>query len=379
MWGLQLEPFPMSLAINVLQDALATVEDAPTERRGALLRHVTDLFIVGADRYSEEDLALFDDVFEQLVGEIERSARALLALRLAPLLNAPPKIMRRLAFDDAIEIAGPILSQSPSISDSTLLESAKLKGQDHLLAISRRPLLSALLTDILVERGDQQVVFSTVNNRGAIFSDIGFDRLIARAQSDDRLAISIASRADMPPRLFDELLRRASTHVRAKLIVEYPHTRQQVNQAVADVADHIQSQAPNLPDPNVATRIMRLHKCGLLTDYKLRTFAENGQVDELVATIALRSQLSDQAVEALLAPGQVEKLLVVAKAIGLSWSATRAILELQAKKYALPQDKITQLLASYERLPVDSAQRMATFYGAQFAPTVSTQPRGHLG
>ena len=73
MWGLQLEPFPMSLAINVLQDALATVEDAPTERRGALLRHVTDLFIVGADRYSEEDLALFDDVFEQLVGEIERS------------------------------------------------------------------------------------------------------------------------------------------------------------------------------------------------------------------------------------------------------------------------------------------------------------------
>jgi uncharacterized protein (DUF2336 family) len=361
----------MSLTINPAAEPLATVEDAPTDPRNALLRHITDLFFIGADRYCEADLGCFDDVFEPLIGEIERSARALLAHRLAPLANAPPKILYRLAFDEAIEVAGPVLSQSPSISDATLAENARIKGQNHLLAISCRPSLSAMLTDILIERGDQHVALSTTNNRGATLSDIGLNRLMARAQNDDQLAISVASRADLPPRRLADLLRRVSSHVGAKRLADDPHPWQPVDQPVADVADHIQSQAPNLFDPDVTSRIMRLHQCGILTDYKLRSFAEHGQFDEIVAAIALRSQLSAKAVEGLIASGQVEKLLVVAKAIGLSWSAARAILVLRAKKYAFPHDQIMPLLASYDRLPLESAQRVATFYGVRFATTPS--------
>src|SRR5204863_4052390 len=104
-------------------------------RRREMLQRVTDLFIVGSPAYSDDEIDLFDDVITRLAAEIEQSARALLAVRLAPIPNAPPKIMRALASDDSIDVAAPVLAQS---DEPMLVETATRKSQEHLLAISRR-------------------------------------------------------------------------------------------------------------------------------------------------------------------------------------------------------------------------------------------------
>ena len=62
----------------------------------------------------------------------------LLAQRLAPIPKAPPKIIHTLAFDDLIEVAAPVLSQSERLDDAALMENARNKSQGHLLAISNR-------------------------------------------------------------------------------------------------------------------------------------------------------------------------------------------------------------------------------------------------
>ena len=49
-----------------------------------MLRHLTDLFLVGSDQYSEEEVDLIDDVSVRLVATFEQSSRALLSLRLGP-------------------------------------------------------------------------------------------------------------------------------------------------------------------------------------------------------------------------------------------------------------------------------------------------------
>ena len=138
-----------------------------------------DLFIVGAVQYSDEDVTRFDDVIIRLAVDIEISARALLAIRLAPIPNAPTGIIRSLAADDIIDIAGPVLTQSERLDDTTLAETPSKKGQEHLLAILRRRCLCEAVTDVLVERGDQQVVLSTAENRGAKFSETGFATLVS--------------------------------------------------------------------------------------------------------------------------------------------------------------------------------------------------------
>ncbi len=99
-------------------------------------------------------MALIDDVFVRLVATIEDTARALLAIRLASNSKAPRRILRALACDDAIDVASPVLIHAEQVDDTTLIECAKTKSQEHLLSISRRKTLTEGVTDILVERGD---------------------------------------------------------------------------------------------------------------------------------------------------------------------------------------------------------------------------------
>ena len=92
---------------NLLDELQSTLAHGTVARRVETLRRVTDLFINGAVDFSNEQIALFDDVFQCLILHIETSAKALLSNRLAPIDSAPPLTIRTLAFDDVIEVAAP--------------------------------------------------------------------------------------------------------------------------------------------------------------------------------------------------------------------------------------------------------------------------------
>src|SRR5437879_1207884 len=148
---------------NLLDELQTTLAHGTVARRVETLRRVTDLFINGAVDYSDEQVGLFDDVFQCLIDHIETSAKTLLANRLAPIDTAPPLTIRALAFDDLIEVAAPVLSESERLDDDALIETARNKSQAHLMAISLRKVLSGAVTDVLVLRGNDEVIHSTVN------------------------------------------------------------------------------------------------------------------------------------------------------------------------------------------------------------------------
>src|SRR6201987_2230144 len=127
---------------SLLDELQTTLAHGTVARRVETLRRVTDLFINGAIDYSDDQIGLFDDVFQCLIQHIEISAKALLSQRLAPIDTAPPQTVRTLAFDEPIEVAGPVLSQSTRLDDETLIETARHKSQAHLVAISMRKELS---------------------------------------------------------------------------------------------------------------------------------------------------------------------------------------------------------------------------------------------
>src|SRR5215469_17991998 len=146
--------------MNSHHGLLEQLEEAVAQKdiryRAETLRRVTDLFLAGAGTFSLDQVALFDDVLGRLVEEIDVTARAAFGMRLADVEAAPPRVMRWLALDDAIEVAGPVLARSASLDDATLVEGASHKSQQHLLAISRRTTLSAAVTDVLVTRGNRE-------------------------------------------------------------------------------------------------------------------------------------------------------------------------------------------------------------------------------
>src|SRR5215471_10288026 len=97
------------LLIDELEETLAS---GSARDRSLMLSRVADLFMHGASRYNAQQISLFDDVLLRLTSEIEMKARAKLAQRLAYMDNAPPRLIRRLAFDDAIDVARPVLTHS---------------------------------------------------------------------------------------------------------------------------------------------------------------------------------------------------------------------------------------------------------------------------
>ena len=155
---------------------LAELEDAVS--RGTAesclqaLWHATDILIAG--RYSEDQIWTFGEIIGRLAEDIEIVARVRLANKLAPSNNAPIKIINNLAFDDSIDVAGPVLRQSERLDTKTLVANARSKSQGHLLAISKRKSIPDDVTDVLVVRGAAEVANSVAANSGASLSGFGF-------------------------------------------------------------------------------------------------------------------------------------------------------------------------------------------------------------
>src|SRR5262249_49678990 len=158
----------------------------------------------------------------------------------------------------------------------------RTKNQEHLLAISRRKTLPEVLTDILVERGDQQVALSTAKNAGARFTDKGFRILLKRSRGDDALTSCVGMRTDLPPQLLEQLLAAASEKVRSTLVTEREYAKADIERVVGNVAGLIQAGAATQPLSYAAAQVLvdSLHQAGLLTTGKLQEFALGGRFEE---------------------------------------------------------------------------------------------------
>ena len=154
---------------SLLDELEAAIQSGSSERRAEMLARITDLFIDNAPRVIDAQVGVFDDVFEYLIREIESEAVLQLSNRIAPVDNAPERLIRRLAHDDAIEISGPVLARSDRLGEDELVAIARTKSQAHLAAIAGRTQLGEQVTDVLVERGDVTVARKVAANSGRAF------------------------------------------------------------------------------------------------------------------------------------------------------------------------------------------------------------------
>src|SRR5262245_5313296 len=178
----------MAAPASLIPELEEVLQHGSAERRARTLQRITSLFLNGADHYNEDHVGVFDSVFTRLIEEIESKARAELAHALAPVSNAPIEAVRRLAKDDDIAVAGPVLEQSPRLEETDLVDIARTKSQAHLLAISGRTGIAEAVTDELVRRGDRQVVRSVADNQEARLSEQSFSTLVSQAEGDGILA-----------------------------------------------------------------------------------------------------------------------------------------------------------------------------------------------
>ena len=347
--------------IDELEAALSSGTDA---RRIEMLTRVTDLFVGGAARYSEEQIGIFDDVMVRLMSTIETKARSKLSYRLAPIANAPSNVIHMLAFDDDIEVAQPVLQTSVRLQEPALLANANTKSQQHLFAISKRSSLSEAVTDVLVTRGDRKVVHSVVKNVGARFSDAGFRMLVKRSEGDDDLAATVGTRSDIPRQHFLVLLEKASSAVRTRLAAENPQASSAIEGVVAEVVGGIRDNTRNSsPDFAAAqAEVERQNRIRRIGEAEIYQYARERKFEETAIALSLLCDTPIDVVErALLDPG-AEIVLILAKVAELSATTTKAILLLRAADRGMSTKDLEQALASFNRLQPETARRVLGFF-----------------
>ena len=194
-------PKMMPASQSLITELDETLNKIPDSRQLVILKRVTDLFLVGAENYSDEQISIFDDVICRLIENIGQPALVELSDRLATVERSPENVITRLSSSNDIAVSGPALTNSTTLPDKVLVAIAGTKGQKELAAIAGRKEISEAVTDVLVDRGNAEVSLKVTANRGARISETGFVKLINKAKKDRALATSISNRGDLPEEL----------------------------------------------------------------------------------------------------------------------------------------------------------------------------------
>jgi len=171
--------------------------------RNTTLRRLTDLFLVEAESYTDDQVAVFDDVISRLIEKIDRRTLIELSNRLAQVRNAPTRVVGTLARHADMLIAGPLLEKSNVLTDADLVEIADKDRKDPTLlsAIAARAQLSEAVTDVLIRRGNGLLARKIVDRTDAPISESSFARMVTSVENDKAFAEAIAKRDDLPAEL----------------------------------------------------------------------------------------------------------------------------------------------------------------------------------
>ena len=348
--------------MSLLQELDVAAVQGSAESRQRALWYATDLLIVG--RYTEDEIWMFGEIIGQLEQDIETATRVELSKRLARTDNAPFKVVNKLAFDDSIEVAGPVLRQSQRLDTQTLIANARAKSQNHLLAISKRKSLCEELTDELVSRGNQEVVRSVAKNDGARFSDFGILHMIKRSKSDSILFEHLGHRKDIPRHTFQQLIAKASQNAKKRLEGERPEAASQIRNLVTDVTGALHSKfGPASKDYFDAKReVAKQHYRGNLNQKLIAEYAQSRKFEETTAGLALLCSLPVDVVERALLDKNHDIVLLLARALAFSWETTMAVLFLGAPLGRIMAHDLEGMKQKFAELSVEMSKGVLQAY-----------------
>jgi uncharacterized protein (DUF2336 family) len=354
----------MTVAIPQIPGLDEIIRNGDPQRLAEVSRRITALFLQGAANLRPDHVDLFDGILIDLVPHTEISVRTDLAERLSLLGNAPRALVGQLAREDEILVAGPLLRRSPVIDEAALVEIARIKGQGHLLAMSERPTLSPDITDIIVSRGDREVVRRAAGNAGAAFSPNGYSALIKRASRDGVLTLTVGQRDDLSESRLKDLLEGSIDIIRRRLMeVVKPARQAAISRAMNELSGVIEVVTSRRDFAPAQRTILALHRAGELNEAAVLGFAKAYKYEESVAALSAMSGVKIATLDRLIAGDRYDPILIVGKTIGLEWATVRALilLRLGPSRVASPAD-IESARVNFVRLMLSTAERVVVFW-----------------
>lgn len=178
------------------------------------------------------------DILLQILLEAEKALRTSLAIRLSTDPNVPLRLILNLCNDD-IEVAAPVLRNSPILSDLDLIYMIKSQGPSYWQAIASRHQMGPSVIDLLAETGDEETSYILADNKSVTLTDRALELLSEMATGSEHMALCLVERpemrADLALKLFDAIGPILKDHIETR----WPES---VSQAAAKELNQIRSE-----------------------------------------------------------------------------------------------------------------------------------------
>ena len=299
-----------------------------------------------------------------LVRDVEKEVRQRLAEAVADCEELPPDVASRLARDD-IEIARPILERSPVLSDEELVEIVRTNSIQYALAVAGRERISEMVSEALVDSGDEQVVVRLTGNAGAELSRRTLERIAEEYRESRPVQDRLVKRPALPYELVEQLVGVIGDRLEWELLRDRRISPQQARSIMDAIRERVSVSlvAREHGDRGLERHLRERWVSGDLDGEDLLTFLRDGDIAAFETAFTVMTRLGIRVVRRLLYSSDRRCLAALCVKAGIAtphYVGIRMALELAEQclddsgtEKAYSAETLMFVQAQYERMRLD--------------------------
>lgn len=343
--------------VTPAQADLVLAKDTDQDVRGDLAAKIATLAPgLSADEQDKVKRMTYE-ALEILARDQVTRVRQILSEALKDVANAPPEVIRQLARDAELVVAGPVLQFSPVLTDEDLLEIIESHpAAGSLGAISRRDGIAEPVVDAIVATDDEEAVAFLLANESAQIRENTLDGIIDRALDVEPWHAPLISRPHLSSKAAVRLARFVAQNLLSKLGERQDLSPDALEEVRQVVERRLEEELPEGEEAEKSTaeealaKAKELMEAGTLDEDSITETVRNGNRELTMASLSLLSGLKIEVVRSVVTNHSAKGMLAVAWKAGLSTKLAETL----QKKLALVSLK-DLLRAQGPDYPLDDA------------------------
>jgi len=336
-----------------------------------------------------DNASLAKAVLLLLVRDVEKEVRQRLAEAVADCEELPADVASRLARDD-IDIARPILERSPVLSDEELVEIVRTNSIQYALAVAGRERISEMVSEALVDSGDEQVVVRLTGNAGAELSRRTLERIAEEFRESRPVQDRLVKRPALPYELVEQLVGVIGDRLEWELLRDRRISPQQARSIMEAIRERVSVSlvAREHGDRGLERHLRERWVSGDLDGEDLLTFLRDGDIAAFETAFTVMTRLGIRVVRRLLYSSDRRCLAALCVKAGIAtphYVGIRMALELaeqclddKGTEKAYSAETLMFVQAQYERmrLELDKVEDLIAQAEAQVGERRELPPAG---
>jgi len=320
-----------------LFDLAKSRQPADRERLLLAIADLCDSPHAGAAMKTPSIQALLSSIFMSLVVEAERDIRHRLSQKLASADWAPNALINVLALDD-IEIARPIIAQSPVLQDLDLVRLLIEATIEHQIEVARRPSISQAVVGAILEQAEPAVLTALAGNHTAELTASDMEELVEASRQIAAMRTPLSQHPKLTGQLAKRLYLWVGLALRQGLAERFRLDVTVLDEALA--ASVAEAQHAVTPETQLRTSregereameqrlVDKLHAAGQLRPGYLVRALREGRLGLFSASLAILGRFEPEQVRATIDSERPELLALACAAVGIDRSVFPDILDM---------------------------------------------------